>query len=142
MKFITEDENQLMEKLSQKKVLDKLIKNNEDEAQGITPKTRHRQTIHFKKRRKKKTTCQHQILSGCAKKKICLVSWGCRIIDCFSVERQDPSTNKCPRYDTKQSDGEVPVMLQVWVMRSASSLPSLSGPLYPTVIAPDRVLSM
>ena len=40
-----------------------------------------------------------------------------------------PPTNKCPGYDTKQSDGEVPVMLEIWGMQSTSSLLSLSGPL-------------
>ena len=45
-------------------------------------------------------------------------------------------------YDTKQSDGKVPVMLEVWGMRSNPLLPSLPGPLWPGVIAPDRVLSM
>ena len=44
--------------------------------------------------------------------------------------------------DTKQSDGEVLVMLELWEMKNTPSLPSLSGPLCPGVIAPDRVLSM
>ena len=44
--------------------------------------------------------------------------------------------------DTKQSDGEVPVMLELQGMRSTSSLSSLSGPLWPGVIIPDKVLSM
>ena len=48
--------------------------------------------------------------------------------DCFSV--------------TKQSDGEVPVMLELWGMRSAPLLPSLPDPLCPGVGAPDRALSM
>ena len=26
--------------------------------------------------------------------------------------------NECPRYDTKQSNGEIPVMLELWGMRS------------------------
>ena len=30
--------------------------------------------------------------------------------DCFSAEGYPP-TNECPRYDTKQSDGEVPAVL-------------------------------
>ena len=34
-------------------------------------------------------------------------------------------------YDTKQSDGEVPVILELWKMRSVPSLPSLRGPLWP-----------
>ena len=36
---------------------------------------------------------------------------------------------KCPVYDTKQSDGEVRVMLELWGMRSTPSLLSLPGPL-------------
>ena len=32
-------------------------------------------------------------------------------------------------YDIKQSDGEVPVMLELWGMQSTSSLPSLPGSL-------------
>ena len=47
-----------------------------------------------------------------------------------------------PGYDTKQFDGEVPVILKLWKMQSNSSLPSLLGPLYPGVVAPFRVLSM
>ena len=45
-------------------------------------------------------------------------------------------------YDTKQSDGEVPVMLELWGMRSTPSLPSLQGPLWPGVVTPDWALSM
>ena len=33
------------------------------------------------------------------------VGWGCRI------HRDPPPRNECPRYDTKQFDGEIPVML-------------------------------
>ena len=33
-------------------------------------------------------------------------------------------------------------MLDIWGMPSTPSLPSLSGPLWPGVVAPDRVLSM
>ena len=56
--------------------------------------------------------------------------------DCFSAEGYPP--NECPGYDTKQSDGEVPVMLELWGMRSTPSLPSLPGPLWPGVVAPDK----
>ena len=45
-------------------------------------------------------------------------------------------------YDTKQSDGEVPAVLELWGMRSTPSLPSLPGPLWPSVVAPDWALSM
>ena len=33
-------------------------------------------------------------------------------------------------------------MLELWVMQSTFSLPLLLGPLWPGVVAPDRVLSM
>ena len=49
---------------------------------------------------------------------------------------------ECSGYDTKQSDGEAPLILELWGMQSAPSLPSLSGPLWPRVVALDRVLSM
>ena len=32
--------------------------------------------------------------------------------DCISLDQSD-FLNKCPGYDTKQSDGEVPVMLEL-----------------------------
>ena len=51
-------------------------------------------------------------------------------------------TNACPVYDTKQSVGDVPVMLDIWGLRTTPSLPSLPGPLYPRQVAPARVLSM
>ena len=41
-----------------------------------------------------------------------------------------PTPNDCPRYDTKQSDGEVPVRLELWGMRSTPSLPLFPGPLW------------
>ena len=41
-------------------------------------------------------------------------------------------------YDTKQSDGEVRAMLELWGMQSTPSLPSLPGPLWPGVVAPDE----
>ena len=46
------------------------------------------------------------------------------------------------RYDTKQSDSEASVMLELWGMLITFLLPSLPGPLWPRVGAPDRVLSM
>ena len=52
------------------------------------------------------------------------------------------SFDECPVYDTEQSDGEVPVMLEVWGMWSTPSLLSLPAPLWPGVVASDRVLSM
>ena len=61
--------------------------------------------------------------------------------DCISTEEQN-SPNECPKYDTKQFDGEVPVKLELLGMQSTPSLPSLPGPLCPEVVAPRRVLSM
>ena len=60
--------------------------------------------------------------------------------DCIFAEGLE-SPNKCPGYDTKQSDGEVPVIQELWRMPSTPLLPSLPGPLWPGVVAPDRVLS-
>ena len=37
--------------------------------------------------------------------------------------------NECPGYDTKQSDAEDSVMLDLWGMWSTPSLPLLPGPL-------------
>ena len=50
--------------------------------------------------------------------------------------------NECPVYDTKQSDGEVLVILELWGVWSTPSLLSLPGPFLPGVVAPDRVLFM
>ena len=50
--------------------------------------------------------------------------------------------NECPGYDTKQSDGEVPVMLEFWGMRNTLLLPLLSAPLWPVMVAPDKTISM
>ena len=61
--------------------------------------------------------------------------------DCNFAEGKDPP-HECPRYDTKQSDGEVVIMLELWGMRSTSLLPLLPGPHWPGVVAPDRALSM
>ena len=58
-----------------------------------------------------------------------------------AVEYTD-CTSECPRYDPKQSEGEVPVILWLWGIRSTSSLLLLPDPLWPGVVAPDRVLSM
>ena len=52
------------------------------------------------------------------------------------------SPNKCPGYDTKQSDSETPITLELWVMQHTHLLPSHPGPLWPGVEASYRVLSM
>ena len=58
-------------------------------------------------------------------------------INCISV-----SPNECPIYDTKQPDGEAPVMLEFWGMWSTLLLLWLPGPLWLGVVASDRVISM
>ena len=40
-----------------------------------------------------------------------------------------PLANECPVYDSKQSDGEIPVMLELWGMRSTPLLALIPGPL-------------
>ena len=50
--------------------------------------------------------------------------------------------NESPAYDTKQFDGEVQVMMGPWGIWSTPSLPLLPGPLWLSVVAPDRALSM
>ena len=50
--------------------------------------------------------------------------------------------NECPGYDTKLSDGEIPVMLEVWGMWSTPLLPLFLGPLWLRAVSLDRVLSM
>ena len=59
---------------------------------------------------------------------------------CFFAEGK-PHPRRMSRYDSKQSDDEASVMLELWGM-SAPSLPSLPGSLWPRVVAPYRVLSM
>ena len=59
-----------------------------------------------------------------------------------SLEKDKTPPDEYPAYDTKQSDDEAPVMLELWVMQSTPLLPLLPGPLWPRVVAPDRVLPM
>ena len=72
-----------------------------------------------------------------------LVQWcgAAAYTDCFSAEGLD-SLNECHEYDTKQPSGEALVMPGIWGMWSTLSLPSLPGPLWPGVGAPDRDQSM
>ena len=64
--------------------------------------------------------------------------------DCISADRvRNPCPpNECLGYDTKQSDGGAPVILELWEMQSTPSLPLLPGPFGPRMVAPDRILSM
>ena len=58
--------------------------------------------------------------------------------DCFSAEEVRPPPYECPAYDNKRSDGEAPVMLELWGIRSTPSLPLLPDPFWPGVVTPDR----
>ena len=62
---------------------------------------------------------------------VCPVGWGCKIhlLLLCRVVRPIP-INECSGYDTKWSDGEVPVMLGPWGIWSIPSLPLHSGPLW------------
>ena len=62
-----------------------------------------------------------------------------RLILCKGIRLS--TTNECPVCDIKQSDGEVSVMPELRLLLTTLSLPSLPGPLWPGMIAPDRVQS-
>ena len=71
------------------------------------------------------------------------VGWGSRIHRrhlCRGV--RPPHQRVSWIYDTKQSDCDILVMLELWGIQSTILLPSLPGPLWPRVEALDRVLSM
>ena len=78
-----------------------------------------------------------QSLLGYLMPKSCPVDWGCRIHWLHLCRGLRPP-NKCPGYDTEQSECEVPVMLELWGMPSTPSLPSLPGLLWPGMVAPDK----
>ena len=73
---------------------------------------------------------------------VCPVGWDRRIYRLHLCRGVRPSPNDCPRYYTKQSDGEATVMLGLRGIRITSSLPLLPGPLWRGVAAPDTTLSM
>ena len=52
----------------------------------------------------------------------CPVGWGCSIYRLHLCKGVKPQPNVCPDYDTKQSDGGVPVILEFWGMWSTPSL--------------------
>ena len=67
-----------------------------------------------------------------------ILYWDCRIYRLLLCRGVIPPHNECPVYDTKQSDDEIPVMLELWEMQSTPSLLSLLGPLWPGGVAPDK----
>ena len=62
-------------------------------------------------------------------------------IDCISAEGKD-SSNECPGYNPKQSDGGAPIMQELCEMQSTPSLSLLPSSLRLKGVVPDRVLSM
>ena len=76
---------------------------------------------------------------------LCIAQWAGAVeyIDCISRGVRPPLPNECPGYYTKQSDGEVPVMLELDAGNAEYPfIPLLPGPLWPGMVAPDRALSM
>ena len=71
----------------------------------------------------------------------CPVGWGCRMNRVHLSRGVRPLPhNECPVYDTKQSDEEVPEMLELWRIRS---IPSFNcSQVNSGVVAPDMALSM
>ena len=57
-----------------------------------------------------------------------------------SSAEEQVSSDECPTYDTKQSDGESPVMLELWGMQSTPSVPSPQ--VHFGVVAPHIILSI
>ena len=72
----------------------------------------------------------------------CPVVWGSKIHRLHLCRRVRPPTNACLGYDTKQYDGEAPVLQGLLGMRSTPSVPLIPGPLCPGGVTPDGVLSM
>ena len=64
------------------------------------------------------------------KKPVAQSAGAAKYTDRIPAEEQH-SPNECPACDTKQSDGEVTVMLDLWGMWSTPLLPSLLGLFYP-----------
>ena len=86
--------------------------------------------------------CIHIFISSCMHI-CCPVGSFCRIHRLHLCrEVRPPPQRVSGMYDTKQSDRAVPAMLELWEMQSTPSLPSFPGPLWPSVVAPDRALSM
>ena len=73
---------------------------------------------------------------------VCSVGWGCRIHRLHLCREVRHLPQRMSWYDTKQSDDEVPVILELLEIQSNPSLPSLSGPLWPGVVVSYRVLSI
>ena len=65
------------------------------------------------------------------------VGWGCRILWLHLYRGVRLLQRVSWIYDTQQPNGETPVMLELWGMRSTPLLLSLLGPLWLRVVEPD-----
>ena len=70
------------------------------------------------------------------------VMWDCKIHRLHHCRRVRPPTNECCRYDTKLSDGEAPIIPELWGTHSTPSLALIPSSLWPGMVAPDSVPSM
>ena len=61
------------------------------------------------------------------------VVWGCRILQLLLCRWVRTPTNEFSGYDTKQSDGNVPVLLELGGMQSTPLLQSAPGTYWPGV---------
>ena len=109
---------------------------------GNRVEIKHRKMCHTNNEKQKKNNARRKGKLQVLKNIDCSVGWGCRIHRLHLCKGARPRPNECPVYDTKQSDGEVPAVLELWGMQSTPSLPLLPGPLWPGVVAPDRALSI
>ena len=57
---------------------------------------------------------------------------------CWNESEKVQSAASVQMGKISQRDSKVPVMLELWGMRSTPLLPSLPGPLWPGVVAPDN----
>ena len=75
----------------------------------------------------------------------CPIGWGCRIHWLHLCRGVRPPPNECPGYDTKQSDGEVPAMLELWGMQTECSptyMHCFFKISYPPVIFPVKYFNL
>ena len=72
----------------------------------------------------------------------CPLVWGCRIHRLHLCRGLKKTSNDCPGNDTKTNNGEVPVMLELWEMRSTPLFLSLPDQLWSEVVVPHGIQSM
>ena len=76
-----------------------------------------------------------------SKKSLAQVAEAVKYTNCISAEGQD-LPNQCSVFNIINFDCEVPEMMELWGMQSTSSLQLLPDPLWPGMVAPDRVPCM